>query len=78
MEITNMPLGRRDNMVEAGAIDGEMARIYSYGDAHPELVRVEESIMDFTFSLFYQPARVCRFSGCRICRHIRRQIPPGI
>lgn len=52
MEITNMPLGRRNALVEAGAIDGEMARIYSYGDAHPELVRVEESIMDFTFSLF--------------------------
>lgn len=61
MEITNIPLARRNAMVEAGAIDGEMSRIYSYGDSHPELVRVEESLMDFTFSLFTaQPERQIR------------------
>lgn len=52
MEIVNFPLARRAALVEAGVIDGETSRIYSYANTHPELVRVEEPVMDFTFSLF--------------------------
>ncbi|TXT37915.1 MAG: hypothetical protein FD135_3253 [Comamonadaceae bacterium] len=52
LEIASFPLARRAALVEAGVIDGEISRIYSYADTHPELVRVEEPVMDFTFSLF--------------------------
>jgi hypothetical protein len=46
------PLARRAALVAEGYIDGEAARVFSYADTHPELVRVEESIMDFRFSVF--------------------------
>jgi len=52
LEIASFPLARRAALAEAGVIDGEISRIYSYADTLPELVRVEESVMDFTFSLF--------------------------
>jgi hypothetical protein len=52
VEIASFPLARRAALIEAGVIDGEISRIYSYADTHPELVRVEEPVMDFTFSLF--------------------------
>lgn len=52
LELVTHTLARRSALVEEGAIDGEAARIYAYADAHPELVRVEESVMDFTFSIF--------------------------
>lgn len=45
-------LTRRSALIEEGAIDGEGSRIQAYADAHPELVRVEEALIDFTFSLF--------------------------
>jgi hypothetical protein len=51
-EISFYSLVRRTALVTAGAIDGEMARIRAYGDAHPDLVRVEESIIDFPFALY--------------------------
>lgn len=52
VEIAVYPLARRSAMVEAGALDGESSRTLSYGEAHPELVRVDESIIDLTFSVY--------------------------
>ena len=46
------PLARRAALVGEGYIDGEASRVYGYADSHPELVRVEESIIDFRFSVF--------------------------
>jgi hypothetical protein len=46
------PLARRAALVAEGYIDGEAARVFAYADSHPEVVRVEESIMDFRFSVF--------------------------
>lgn len=46
------PLARRAALVAEGHIDGEASRVYTYGDSHPELVRVEESIIDLRFSVF--------------------------
>lgn len=46
------PLARRAALVAEGYIDGEASRVYAYADSHPELVRVEESIIDFRFSIF--------------------------
>lgn len=52
LELVTHSLARRSALAEEGAIDGEVSRIYAYADAHPELVRVEEPVMDFTFSIF--------------------------
>lgn len=43
VRINHYPLARRTALVESGAIDG---------DAHPSLVRVEESFADRNFALF--------------------------
>lgn len=45
-------LARRSALVTEGVIDGEGSRVLAYADAHPDLVRVEESIVDITFSVF--------------------------
>lgn len=52
VQIVNYTLARRTVMAEEGLIDGEASRIQAYGNAHPELIRVEVPVMDFTFSLF--------------------------
>lgn len=52
VKIAQYTLARRTAMVEEGLIDGEVSRIYAYGDSHPELIRVDVPVMDFTFSLF--------------------------
>ena len=46
------PLARRTALMDAGTIDGDAARVQGYGSAHPNLVRVEESVMDFGFALY--------------------------
>lgn len=46
------PLARRAALVAEGYIDGEAGRVYAYADSHPELVRVDESIIDLSFSVF--------------------------
>jgi polar amino acid transport system substrate-binding protein len=46
------PLARRAILVDEGAIDGDGARVYDYLSSHPNLVRVEESVMEFGFGLF--------------------------
>ena len=45
-------LARRAALVAEGTADGEVSRVYSYGDSHPDLVRVEESLIDFGFSFY--------------------------
>ncbi len=45
-------LARRTALMEEGMTDGEASRIYSYGDNRPYLVRVEESLVEFSFALY--------------------------
>jgi len=52
LQIADHNLTRRNALLSAGAIDGEMARARAYGDAHPELIRVEEPVFEFGFALF--------------------------
>lgn len=52
VDIVSVSLARRSALVAEGAIDGEVSRIHAYADTHPDLVRVEEPVMDFTFSIF--------------------------
>jgi polar amino acid transport system substrate-binding protein len=46
------PMIRQSIMADAGQLDGEVARVYGYGDTHPNLVRVEEPVLDLAFSLY--------------------------
>lgn len=52
LEMADYTLARRSVLIEEGAIDGEGSRILAYADAHPELVRVDEVLIDFTFSVY--------------------------
>lgn len=45
-------LARRATLVEEGAVDGETSRVYAYGNTRPQLVRVEESLIDLVFTFF--------------------------
>lgn len=60
-------LARRAALVEAGGADGETSRVYSYGDTRPNLVRVEESLVDLGFSFYTAnpKVRVDRFEDLR-------------
>lgn len=51
-QLSTYSLARRAALASEGAIDGEVSRIYAYADAHPDLVRVEEPVLDFSFALF--------------------------
>lgn len=52
VQITTYQLARRSALASEGAIDCEASRILAYGDANPQLVRVEEPLLDLTFALF--------------------------
>lgn len=52
LQIVTYSLARRTELANMGGVDGEVSRIFSYADANPLLMRVEEPIVDFTFVLF--------------------------
>lgn len=43
------PGKRCSMMADRGEVDGEVARVYTYADAHPDLIRVEESHVTVKF-----------------------------
>jgi hypothetical protein len=52
LEVTLMPTQRVTAMVDSGAVDGQFMRAFAYADAHPEQVRVDESIYEVVFALW--------------------------
>jgi len=52
IEFVTFPTKRLSIEVDEGRVDGEAARVYGYAAAHPDLVRVEESVFDVVFSLY--------------------------
>lgn len=57
LRLEYLTLKRRSAMADEGNIDGEVGRVYEYGAAHPNLIRVEESVINLSFSLYTtQPA----------------------
>lgn len=52
VQIASFPLARGTAMANQGSVDGQAGRIRAYGDTHPDMLRVEEPVMDFTFSLY--------------------------
>jgi len=57
VQVVQAPTQRLSVLLAQGDIDGEVARARAYGEAHPELVRVDESVLETAFTLFTaQPA----------------------
>ena len=52
VEVVDYPLPRLTSMLEKGQIDAEASRGASYGQAHPQLVRVDESLVDARWVLY--------------------------
>lgn len=52
LQLEHYTLARRTALKGEGSADGEASRIYAYGNDRPHLVRVEESVLDFSFALF--------------------------
>ncbi len=52
------PTARLSVMLERGEVDGEAQRALAYAAAHPDLVRVDESVTDGQFALFVANPRV--------------------
>ncbi len=52
VEVQTIPLQRLTEMLDRGEIDGDVGRVHAHGVAHPEIVRVEESMYDVVLGLF--------------------------
>ncbi|MBW8832217.1 MAG: transporter substrate-binding domain-containing protein [Burkholderiales bacterium] len=52
VEMSTYPTLRIGVLLDQGAIDGEVARARVYAEVHPELIRVEESVIDATIALY--------------------------
>ncbi len=92
MEVQAIPLQRMTEMLDRGEIDGDVGRVHAHGAAHPELVRVEESMYDVVFGLYTldptielnhvndlagKPWSATYVRGAAICeRLLRPQLPP--
>jgi hypothetical protein len=52
LELAVYPNQRIGVVLDQGVIDGEAARARVYSEVHPELIRVEESVLDVVFALY--------------------------
>lgn len=52
LQITVMPSARISAELDLGHLDGEMLRAHGYAAAHPELVRVEEPVVEVNLVLY--------------------------
>ena len=52
LQMATYPAQRIGALLDQGVIDGTVARARIYADAHPELIRVDESVFDAVFALY--------------------------
>ena len=52
VELTTYPTQRIGVLLDQGGVDGEAVRARVYAAAHPDAIRVEESVFDATFGLY--------------------------
>lgn len=52
LEITILPLARISSELDLGHLDGELFRVHGYAAAHPDLVRVEEPVLEVKLMLY--------------------------
>lgn len=79
LEIRVAPTSRLSVMADTGEIDGELVRARAYGDAYPNLVRVEAPVVDIVFALWAaQPdvrlARLADLPGSRLSVNYARGV----
>lgn len=72
LQLEHYTLARRAALVSEGVADGETSRVFSYGDDKPELVRVEESLIDLDFSLYTAnpSVRLKRIEDLRVTNYL--------
>ncbi len=63
IEFRDYPAKRAGIEADAGNVDGEPGRIFSYADEHPNLIRVEESPFSLNFSAFAVKDSIPQLSG---------------
>lgn len=52
--LLTMPAARSSLEADAGRVDGEIARVASYGDTHPMLIRVDPPIDQLSISAYFK------------------------
>lgn len=52
IDVKTFPQQRRSAMANEGLVDGETARVFTYGANFPNLIRVEEPLLDLSFALY--------------------------
>lgn len=52
LQLSYLPIARRTAMEDSGEVDGDMGRVYKFGDEHPNLVRVQEPWTEMRFALY--------------------------
>lgn len=92
LQLVVMPLQRLSAATDQGQIDGDVARVHGYANAHPELVRVEEPVYDVIWALYATnpalrldraedlrslPLRATFLRGAAVCeRALKALMPP--
>lgn len=93
VEVAIYPLQRLTVLLDLGHIDGDIARVHGYAAAHPEAVRVEESIYAMGWGLYAldpkltvarmadlagTPLRAGYLRGVAICEsNLKAHLPAG-
>lgn len=76
---SHQPSRRIMALMDEGALDGDVLRVQAYAQAHPNQVRVDESVMVVTFSLYtadpaLRLARLEDLAGSKLLGEYRRGV----
>lgn len=63
VEYKYFPAKRATSAIDAGKVDGEPARPYKYANDHKNLIRIEESIFDVSYTAFTANTSIPQLSG---------------
>lgn len=78
LAILQMPPPRAAAMADAGEVDGEVNRIFSYADQHPNLIRVEPALNTWTVAAFYKKTALFKIQTAADLRERQIGIVRGI
>lgn len=69
LRILPMPASRANLAGTTGQVDGELIRIHSYGQRHPQLLRIEPPLYRLAVAAYSLPARSARVSSREDLQH---------